>query len=155
MAKSDEIAFLDVAQVSAQLRERRISPVELTRAMLARIKALDPILNAYICVTEATALEEANRAERELADGKNRGPLHETSAKVSPESGCAFPIGRIRVDFSNAVISLRFDVDALAIRPKHAFCIGFHQSCNDAAVVGFEPCIGVHVRVHVQSILVK
>ncbi|MDN7673392.1 amidase [Burkholderia oklahomensis] len=76
MAKCDEIAFLDVAQVSAQLRLRRISPVELTHAMLARIKALDPILNAYICVTEATALEEANRAERELADGKDRGPLH-------------------------------------------------------------------------------
>jgi amidase len=53
-----------------------ISPVELTKAMFARINELNPKLNAYVCLMEKSALEQADRAEHEIARGIDRGPLH-------------------------------------------------------------------------------
>ncbi|AOK50043.1 amidase [Burkholderia sp. MSMB617WGS] len=64
----------DVFQRS--VKRRLLSAVELTRIMLSRIDTVDPIMQAYIRVTEASALAEANRAEREIARGIDRGPLH-------------------------------------------------------------------------------
>jgi aspartyl-tRNA(Asn)/glutamyl-tRNA(Gln) amidotransferase subunit A len=62
---------------AAELIERReISPVELTRACLDRIAARDDELRAFITVTEERALAVAARAERSIAAGKYRGPLH-------------------------------------------------------------------------------
>ena len=62
---------------AAGLVERReISPVELTRACLDRIAAGNGDLNAFITVMEERALALAARAERSIAAGKYRGPLH-------------------------------------------------------------------------------
>ncbi|MBM5578297.1 glutamyl-tRNA amidotransferase [Burkholderia pseudomallei] len=58
--------------VSPQLRQRHLSPVELTQAMLARIAQLDVHLNAYIRVTAESALADARCAEQEIARGINR-----------------------------------------------------------------------------------
>ncbi|MDQ4075574.1 MAG: amidase [Chloroflexota bacterium] len=58
------------------LAQREISPVELTRAHLARIEAVDPLLNSFITVTEEVALRQAREAEREIARGEYCGPLH-------------------------------------------------------------------------------
>ena len=49
---------------------------ELTRAYLARIEKYNPKLNAYLTVFESEAVESAKRADREIAQGKIRGPLH-------------------------------------------------------------------------------
>jgi len=72
----DELHYLTIAEAAALLRKRKISPVELTKAALRRIDALDPRLNAFITVTAERALREARTAEREIARGKYRGPLH-------------------------------------------------------------------------------
>lgn len=72
----DELHYLAIAEAAALLRKRKISPVELTKAALRRIDALDPRLNAFITVTAERALREARAAEREIARGKYRGPLH-------------------------------------------------------------------------------
>lgn len=56
--------------------EREISPVELTRALVERIAALDPRINAFLTVTGELAMEQARRAEREIASGRYQGPLH-------------------------------------------------------------------------------
>jgi aspartyl-tRNA(Asn)/glutamyl-tRNA(Gln) amidotransferase subunit A len=62
---------------AAGLVERReISPVELTRACLDRIAAGNDDLRAFITVTEERALADAARAERDIAAGHYRGPLH-------------------------------------------------------------------------------
>lgn len=71
-----DLHALGIAQAARLVQERRVSPVELTRAYLERIAALDPLLNAYITVTADQALDQARRAEGEIAAGNWRGPLH-------------------------------------------------------------------------------
>ncbi|MGH2471254.1 MAG: amidase [Candidatus Limnocylindria bacterium] len=58
------------------IRSRRLSPVSLTESCLARIEALEPRLNAFVTVTAELAREQARQAEREIARGRYRGPLH-------------------------------------------------------------------------------
>lgn len=65
-----------LAQASEQIRRGKISPVELTRACLARINKLNPQLNAYITVMAEPALAQARALEAEGRTGKWRGPLH-------------------------------------------------------------------------------
>lgn len=65
-----------IQQLSRQIRDRAISPVELTRNCLARIEDLNPKLNAFISVLAASALDEARRDEQEIQHGNYRGPLH-------------------------------------------------------------------------------
>src|SRR4051812_37001177 len=67
---------LSLSEASRRMRERRISPVELAEALLARISALDPGLHAFARVPPGRALEDARRAEAEIAAGAWRGPLH-------------------------------------------------------------------------------
>jgi aspartyl-tRNA(Asn)/glutamyl-tRNA(Gln) amidotransferase subunit A len=62
--------------LSRAFRERRLSPVEVVRILLERIEATDKNLGAFITVTGERALEEAGRAEEEMAAGRYRGPLH-------------------------------------------------------------------------------
>src|ERR1700757_943385 len=71
-----ELPLMDLADVSRLVQKKEVSPVELTRACLERIARLNPKLNAFITVTEDSALEEAGRAEAEIARGEWRGPLH-------------------------------------------------------------------------------
>ncbi|MGA2964679.1 MAG: amidase [Terriglobales bacterium] len=65
-----------IRELSRKIRDRAISPVELTRDCLARIERLNPALNAFIAVTADSALDQARRAEREVVRGDYRGPLH-------------------------------------------------------------------------------
>ena len=71
-----EVWYLSLTEVSALLRQRQLSPVELTRAMLDRIARLDTRLHSYITVLPEAALAQATIAEREIGDGIDRGPLH-------------------------------------------------------------------------------
>jgi len=72
----DDLAELDLRAASRAVQSRQLSPVDLTRACLARIERLNTRLNAYITVTSETALTEARKAEGEIRDGRWRGPLH-------------------------------------------------------------------------------
>ena len=72
----DDVCDLEISAVAPLLRERRLSPVELTDAYLERIQRLDPSLNSYIRVMPDQARAAARQAEREIADGGWRGPLH-------------------------------------------------------------------------------
>ena len=65
-----------LAEASSLIRARALSPVELTQALIARTDALDPLVNAFITRTRELALGQAREAEREIAAGKVRGPLH-------------------------------------------------------------------------------
>lgn len=64
-----------IAEVAPLVRSRAVSPVELTRACLERIDARAD-LNAFITVMHRTALADAAAAERAIASGQYRGPLH-------------------------------------------------------------------------------
>jgi aspartyl-tRNA(Asn)/glutamyl-tRNA(Gln) amidotransferase subunit A len=71
-----DLHFLTIAQASAQIKAGKLSPVELTQALLARVKRLDGMLNSHLLVLEEQALADATKAEAEIAAGKWKGPLH-------------------------------------------------------------------------------
>jgi len=66
--------FLSIAEAGRLIAAKKLSPVELTRALLARVTAVDPQLNAFLLVTERQALAAARAAERAIAAGR-RGPM--------------------------------------------------------------------------------
>jgi len=68
--------WLTAAEISAAYAARHLSPVELVRALLDRIAALDPRLHAFIMVDAEAALDAARLAEGDIAAGRARGPLH-------------------------------------------------------------------------------
>jgi len=65
-----------ILELAPLLRQKKISPVELTQECLARIEKQNPALNAFITVTADSALAAARAAEAEIARGDWRGPLH-------------------------------------------------------------------------------
>ena len=67
---------LTLNEASELVREKKISPVELTQACLSRIEQLNPKLNAFITVTADSALTQAREAESEIRRGRRKGPLH-------------------------------------------------------------------------------
>jgi aspartyl-tRNA(Asn)/glutamyl-tRNA(Gln) amidotransferase subunit A len=71
-----ELYWLDIAQLGRALRDKQVSPVEVTEAYLDRIERLNPTLNAYITVTSDLARTQARAAEAEIQRGEYRGPLH-------------------------------------------------------------------------------
>lgn len=68
--------FEDLSSASQAVQKKKVSPVELTEACLARIERLNPSINAFITVTAESAIAEAKAAEAEIARGEWRGPLH-------------------------------------------------------------------------------
>jgi aspartyl-tRNA(Asn)/glutamyl-tRNA(Gln) amidotransferase subunit A len=72
----EDVLYLSVRELGAQMRARKISPVELTESYLARSESLGPKLNAYATITRELALKQAHAAETEIAAGHYRGPLH-------------------------------------------------------------------------------
>jgi hypothetical protein len=63
-------------RLARAIAAKQVSPVEVTEACLARIERFDRVLNAFVTVTADRALEDARRAEKEIAGGRRRGPLH-------------------------------------------------------------------------------
>ena len=73
---STEIPFLPATELSALIRSGDVSPVEAAEAYLDRIGQIDGKLNSYITVCRDEALAEAKQAEKEIAAGNYRGPMH-------------------------------------------------------------------------------
>ena len=106
-----DLAFLGARRLAALVRERTVSPVELTQLYLARIDRLDPRLHAYITVLPDAALATARRAEAAVMRGAALGPLHgvpyavkdqfdtagvRTTSGVLPRSSAMFPAKKRR-----------------------------------------------------------
>src|SRR5690348_13154031 len=68
--------WLTATQAAESFAARTLSPVELLTALLARIERLDPKLHAFIRLDADAAMGAAREAEREIAAGRIRGPLH-------------------------------------------------------------------------------
>src|SRR5260221_5176514 len=77
-----DLAFASIEDVALLYRKRKVSPLEVTKLMLARIDQLNPKVNAYLTVTAELALAQAKKAEAELfaprgrKGHRDRGPLH-------------------------------------------------------------------------------
>jgi len=74
--KIEELAFATVRELAELIRTRQVTSEELTRMYLDRLKRYDPELHCVITLTEDLALEQARRADQEIAQGVYRGPLH-------------------------------------------------------------------------------
>ena len=73
---SEDLAFATVTELAALVRTRQVSSVELTRLYLDRLRRYDPVLHCVITYTDELALNQAEKADREIAAGRYRGPLH-------------------------------------------------------------------------------
>jgi aspartyl-tRNA(Asn)/glutamyl-tRNA(Gln) amidotransferase subunit A len=71
-----EIVFKSGTELAQLIKTKQVSPVEVVTAYLDRIDALNPKVNAFITVTRDRALADAREAEKEIAAGRYRGPLH-------------------------------------------------------------------------------
>ncbi|TWT33826.1 Glutamyl-tRNA(Gln) amidotransferase subunit A [Posidoniimonas corsicana] len=72
----EQLAFLPVTELAALLRTRRVTSRKLTKLSLARLKRFNPLLRCVMTITEELALRQADQADREIAAGRYRGPLH-------------------------------------------------------------------------------
>lgn len=72
----EELAFWPVGKLAPLVRLGRVSSVRLTRMYLKRLKEFGPKLECVVTLTEALAMEQARRADEEIASGTYRGPLH-------------------------------------------------------------------------------
>jgi len=71
-----DLAFLPLSELASLIRTRAVSSVELTKLCLARLDEYDPLLHCVVTLTEEVAIQQAERADRELSRGIYRGPLH-------------------------------------------------------------------------------
>jgi aspartyl-tRNA(Asn)/glutamyl-tRNA(Gln) amidotransferase subunit A len=71
-----DLEGLTIDKIAPRIKKKEISPLELTRRYLDRIKKLNPVLNAYLAMAEEGAIAAAKKAEREISRGNYRGPLH-------------------------------------------------------------------------------
>lgn len=72
----DDVAFYSIGQLAELMRTRKITSVQLTTMYIERLKKYGPKLECVITLTDSLALVQARRADREIARGKYRGPLH-------------------------------------------------------------------------------
>ncbi len=75
-ASDEDIAFAPVTRLSRWVQARKLTSERLTRIYLDRLKRFDPTLRCVITLTEDHALAQARQADREIAAGRYRGPLH-------------------------------------------------------------------------------
>src|SRR6185437_8746977 len=113
----DDLAFYSIGQLAALIKSRQLTSEKLTTFCLDRLKKYGPQLHCVCTLTEERALREAREADREIAAGRYRGPLHGIpygakdllAAKGAPTTWGTAP-------YTNQV----FDEDAEVIKRLHA-----------------------------------
>ena len=76
MSETTDLTTLPITALASAIAHQELSPVSLIEHFLSRIEKLDPMLRAFNTVTAERAIEQARDAEREIAAGGYRGPLH-------------------------------------------------------------------------------
>jgi aspartyl-tRNA(Asn)/glutamyl-tRNA(Gln) amidotransferase subunit A len=85
MMDKSQIPFVSATELSTLIKSREVSPVQAAEAYLDRIGQVDDKLNSYITVCRDEALAEARQAEREIAAGEYRGPMHGVPVAVKDQ----------------------------------------------------------------------
>ena len=75
-ANLEDVAFWPIAHIAHLLKTRQATSVELTRMYLDRLSRFNATLNFVVTYTDELAMQQATQADREIAAGKYRGPLH-------------------------------------------------------------------------------
>ena len=119
----EDVLYLSVRELGEQIRTRKLSPVELTHAYLARDKKYGHQLNAFAMILPDLALKQAKQAELEIAQGHYRGPLHGIpyaakdllAVKGYPTTWGARPYQRQVFDYDATVIRELNDAGAILL----------------------------------------
>jgi len=130
---AEESAFLPLTHLAELIRTKQVTSVELTEIYLDRLKRYGPILNCVVTLTEERGRRQAREADKEIAAGRYRGPLHGIpwgvkdlfATKGYPTSWGAAPFkGRIidedatvvsRLDAAGAVLVVKLTTGELAL----------------------------------------
>jgi Asp-tRNA(Asn)/Glu-tRNA(Gln) amidotransferase A subunit family amidase len=75
-ANIDDLAYYSIGELGALLKSRQVTSVQLTTFFLDRLKRYDSKLECTVTLTEDLAIQQARQADKEIASGKYRGPLH-------------------------------------------------------------------------------
>lgn len=122
--ESDEaLAFYSVAELSPLVRIGEVSPVELTELYLERLQRLGPKLNCLVSLREDEARQEARIAEREIREGRWRGPLHGIpwgakdllATRDAPTTWGAAPYRQQRLGYDAAVVESLTEAGAILV----------------------------------------
>jgi aspartyl-tRNA(Asn)/glutamyl-tRNA(Gln) amidotransferase subunit A len=148
MAIGEDVLYLSVRELGERLRARKVSPVELTERYLERSQALGSQLNAYATLTPELALTQAHDAEKEIASGRYRGPLHGIpyapkdllAAKGYPTTWGARPYAHQTFDDNATVIERLNHAGAIMIGKAAMIELagGLGYTSGDASLTG--PC---------------
>src|SRR4030095_1650916 len=77
MATSEDLCWMPASEIAPAIKRRKISPVDVMKAVLARIERLNPTLNAYVTLNAGQARKDGGAAERAvMKKGPRLGPLH-------------------------------------------------------------------------------
>jgi amidase len=119
------LCFLTLGELTELLRKREVTSVEVTRAVLDRIHKLNPTLRVYLTILDDSALGQAEAADKEIAAGKWRGPLHGVPVAVKDlcwtkgvPTTCASKVLRDWRPDSNATVVDRFEAAGAVLLGK-------------------------------------
>ena len=137
----EDILFESLARVSRRLHARKISPVELTDAVLARIETRAPGLGAFVTVVPERARAAAREAESALASGRSRGPLHGVPVSVKDlfhmrglptTAGSRFPVQEL-AEADAAVVERLEAAGAVIVGKTNLHEFAFGTTCVSSA----------------------
>lgn len=122
-ANLEDLAFWPVTRLSALIRTRQVSSVELTEMYLGRLREHGPRLEAVVTLTEDLAMRQARRADDDLRNGHYRGPLHGIpwgakdllAARAYPTTWGAQPYAQQVVDDDATVVRRLEDAGAVLV----------------------------------------
>src|ERR671929_1121053 len=120
---TNDTLFANVSELAAQIRARKLSPVELTEAYLHRLETTGRRLNAVAHVMRETALREARAAEDEIRRGRYRGPLHGIpygvkdlcATREAPTTWGATPFREQQFDYDATVVTRLREAGAVLV----------------------------------------
>ncbi len=123
MANVAELCTKTLTEVAGLIKNKEVSPVELTQAMLERINDLDGALHSYITVTADLALEQAKAAEQEIQSGTYRGLLHGVPIAVKdlcytkgiPTTAASPMYADFKPDFNATVVEKFYEAGAVML----------------------------------------
>jgi amidase len=112
-----DLCFLPATALARRFRARTVSPLEVMQAVLARIEAVNPVVNAYVTVAREAALAEARAATRALGRGRALPPLHGVPVSIKDLT----PTRGIRTTWGSRIYADHVpDADALVVERLRA-----------------------------------
>jgi len=141
MSLAEDLAYMSVSELALHIRQRRLSPVEVLDATLARIEARNPALNALVFLDPEGARKAARAAENAVMSGAALGPLHGVPTAIKDlfdfKPGWPATFGGIRAlkdfrtDFYCGFAKRLEEAGAIIVGKTNSPVMGFRGTCDN------------------------